>query len=209
MSFHSPWRHASSIVPWPPPRLWATLKPARPGLHATPPPLGGALHVRGRVAAPRPLFAVFRGRGILGWPFPRSFQAFDAMTLPAPPPPPHARPTAPRPAATSDEAVDVRHVSKLYKPGLIRRALGRGGVHALAGVDLSVYRGEIFGLLGPNGAGKSTLVKILLGLVRPTSLEGDLLGAPVGRRSTMARVGYLPEQHRFPQYLRSEERRVG
>ena len=123
------------------------------------------------------------------------------MTLTAPLPPSHARPAASRHAATTDKAVDVRNVSKLYKPGLIRRALGRGGVHALAGVDLSVYRGEIFGLLGPNGAGKSTLVKILLGLVRPTSLEGDLLGAPVGRRATMARVGYLPEQHRFPQYL--------
>src|SRR5687767_14944865 len=143
----------------------------------------------------------FAGAVSSAGPFRGRFRLLDAMTLTAPPPPSHARPMAPRHAATSDKAVDVRHVSKLYKPSLIRRALGRGGVHALAGVDLSVYRGEIFGLLGPNGAGKSTLVKILLGLVRPTSLEGDLLGAPVGRRSTMARVGYLPEQHRFPQYL--------
>ncbi len=97
--------------------------------------------------------------------------------------------------------MDVRNVTKVYRSGLIRSALGRGKVQALQGLDLSVYRGEIFGLLGPNGAGKSTLVKILLGLVRPTTLEGNLLGAPVGRRDTMGRVGYLPEQHRFPPYL--------
>ena len=101
----------------------------------------------------------------------------------------------------AEKTVDVRNVSKHYKPSVVKGVFGRKGVHALAGVDMSVYRGEIFGLLGPNGAGKSTLVKILLGLVRPTTLEGDLLGAPVGRRQTMARVGYLPEQHRFPPYL--------
>ncbi len=104
-------------------------------------------------------------------------------------------------ASAAERAVDVRNVSKVFKPGAISSVFGKKGVRALAGVDLSVYRGEIFGLLGPNGAGKSTLVKILLGLVRPTSLEGQLLGAPVGGRRTMTRVGYLPEQHRFPPYL--------
>ena len=103
--------------------------------------------------------------------------------------------------APADAAVDVRGVVKHYKPGLWNRLRRRPGVHALNGVDLTVYRGEIFGLLGPNGAGKSTLVKILLGLVRPTKLQGSLLGDRVGRRATMGRVGYLPEQHRFPPYL--------
>ena len=102
---------------------------------------------------------------------------------------------------TRDAAVDVRGVVKHYKAGLLGWATGKSGVKALNGVDLSVYRGEIFGLLGPNGAGKSTLVKILLGLVRPTKLDGTLLGDRVGRREAMARVGYLPEQHRFPPYL--------
>ena len=105
------------------------------------------------------------------------------------------------PDSPPDAAVDVRGVVKHYKPGLWSRLRRRPGVQALNGVDLTVYRGEIFGLLGPNGAGKSTLVKILLGLVRPTQLDGTLLGDRVGRRATMARVGYLPEQHRFPPYL--------
>lgn len=98
-------------------------------------------------------------------------------------------------------AIDVRHVEKIYRPALLKRVFAAKPVHALQGVDLRVGRGEIFGLLGPNGAGKSTIVKILLGLVRPTRLEGTLLGERVGRRQTMGRVGYLPEQHRFPPYL--------
>ncbi|MHC4429676.1 MAG: ABC transporter ATP-binding protein, partial [Planctomycetota bacterium] len=61
--------------------------------------------------------------------------------------------------------------------------------------------GEIFGLLGPNGAGKSTLVKLMMTVVRPTRIEGTLLGQPVGHKPTLRRVGYLPEHHRFPGYL--------
>lgn len=104
-------------------------------------------------------------------------------------------------SSPGDLAIDVRHVEKVYRPALLKRVFAAKPVHALQGVDLAVGRGEIFGLLGPNGAGKSTIVKILLGLVRPTRLEGTLLGERVGRRQTMARVGYLPEQHRFPPYL--------
>ena len=66
---------------------------------------------------------------------------------------------------------------------------------------MQVRRGEIFGLLGPNGAGKSTLVKIMATIVRPTTASGTILGAPIGHHPTLARVGYLPEHHRFPQYL--------
>lgn len=76
-----------------------------------------------------------------------------------------------------------------------------GRVHALQGVEMRVGHGEIFGLLGPNGAGKSTLVKIMTTIVRPTTAEGTILGAPIGHRPTLARVGYLPEHHRFPTYL--------
>ncbi len=88
-------------------------------------------------------------------------------------------------------AIDVRGVEKVY----------RGRVHALRGVDMRVGRGEVYGLLGPNGAGKSTLVKILMTLVRPTRCEGTLLGDPVGRQSTLAKVGYLPENPKFPAHL--------
>jgi ABC-2 type transport system ATP-binding protein len=71
----------------------------------------------------------------------------------------------------------------------------------LRDVAMQVRTGEIFGLLGPNGAGKSTLVKILLTIVRPTRVTGTLLGCPVGHRPTLARVGYLSEASRFPDYL--------
>lgn len=91
----------------------------------------------------------------------------------------------------SELAVDLRSVSKTYK----------GRVHALRDVSLSVPAGSVFGLLGPNGAGKSTLVKIMTTVVRPTRAEGYLLGAPIGRKSMLAKVGYLPEHHRFPPYL--------
>ena len=88
-------------------------------------------------------------------------------------------------------ALDLQDVTKTY----------RGGVHALRGVSLSVRRGEVYGLLGPNGAGKSTLVKIIMTVVRPTSLRGTVLGQPAGTQAALERVGYLPEHHRFPPYL--------
>lgn len=66
---------------------------------------------------------------------------------------------------------------------------------------MRIEQGEVFGLLGPNGAGKSTLVKILMTVIRPSSAQGTLLGAPLGNRPTLARVGYLPEHHRMPEYL--------
>lgn len=95
-------------------------------------------------------------------------------------------------AATRDDlALDLVDVTKTYS----------GKVHALRGVAMQVPRGQIFGLLGPNGAGKSTLVKIITTIVRPTTARGTVLGAPIGHRPTLARVGYLPEHHRFPQYL--------
>jgi len=88
-------------------------------------------------------------------------------------------------------AIDLDHVAKTY---------GRK-VHALRGIRLEVHPGEIFGLLGPNGAGKSTLVKIMMTVVRPTRAKGTVLGQPMGHKPTLARIGYLPEHHRFPPYL--------
>jgi ABC-2 type transport system ATP-binding protein len=91
----------------------------------------------------------------------------------------------------TDLALDLRSVSKTYK----------GRVRALDSISLQVRRGEVFGLLGPNGAGKSTLVKILTTVIRPTAAEGSVLGQPIGHKPTLARLGYLPEHHRFPEYL--------
>jgi ABC-2 type transport system ATP-binding protein len=88
-------------------------------------------------------------------------------------------------------AVSIEYLRKVYG----------GGFEALAGISLSVPRGAVFGLLGPNGAGKSTLVKSLLTILRPTACRGELLGRPIGHRATLAKVGYLPEHARFPEYL--------
>ncbi len=93
--------------------------------------------------------------------------------------------------AVNGWAVDLLQVDKVYK----------GKVHALRGVDMRIATGEIFGLLGPNGAGKSTLVKILMTVISPTAAQGTVLGMPVGHKPTLARVGYLPEHHKFPEYL--------
>ncbi len=90
-------------------------------------------------------------------------------------------------------AVEVRHLVKDYK-----------GVQALKGVSLSVERGEVYGLLGLNGAGKTTLVKILLSIVRATGGEARLLDRPVPDETSRRRVGYLPEDHRFPEYHTAE-----
>ncbi len=90
-----------------------------------------------------------------------------------------------------EHAIQIRGLAKTY----------RGGVQALKGVDLQVRKGSVFGLLGPNGAGKSTLIKCLLSIVRPTAGSATLLGQPISSPLARAKVGYLPEGHRFPQYL--------
>lgn len=87
-------------------------------------------------------------------------------------------------------AVEIEYLRKRY-----------GGFEALCGVSLTVPRGTVFGLLGPNGAGKSTMVKSLLTIIRPTECRGRMLGKPIGDRTTLGKVGYLPEHARFPEHL--------
>ncbi|HLE27144.1 MAG TPA: ABC transporter ATP-binding protein [Anaerolineales bacterium] len=76
---------------------------------------------------------------------------------------------------------------------------------AVKGLTLQVQQAEVFGFLGPNGAGKTTSVKMLLGLVAPTSGDGMLLGAPLGDRLARARIGFLPEHFRFHDWLTAQE----
>jgi ABC-2 type transport system ATP-binding protein len=76
---------------------------------------------------------------------------------------------------------------------------------AVADLSLAVRRGEVFGFLGPNGAGKTTSLKMLLGLVAPTSGTGMLLGYPLGDRRGRAKVGFLPEHFRFQDWLSGRE----
>ncbi|MGH9573639.1 MAG: ATP-binding cassette domain-containing protein, partial [Candidatus Acidiferrales bacterium] len=72
-------------------------------------------------------------------------------------------------------------------------------------LSLTVPRGSIFGFLGPNGAGKSTSIKMLLGLVRPTSGEAQVLGAPAGDVETRRKIGFLPEHFQFYKWLTPDE----
>jgi len=76
---------------------------------------------------------------------------------------------------------------------------------AVKGLTLQVQQGEVFGFLGPNGAGKTTFIKMLLGLIRPTSGQGLLLGATVGSVAARAKAGFLPEHFRFHDWLTADE----
>ena len=77
-------------------------------------------------------------------------------------------------------------------------------VQALRGVDLSLTSGKIVGLLGPNGSGKTTLIKILAGLLCPTSGQATICGEPIGV-STKARVSYLPDKMYYAGWMRASD----
>jgi ABC-2 type transport system ATP-binding protein len=91
-------------------------------------------------------------------------------------------------------ALEARALSKAF-----------GAKVAVRELSLTIPRGEVFGFLGPNGAGKTTSMKMLLGLVRPTSGQGTLLGEPLGTPRGRARVGYLPEHFAFHEWLEGRE----
>ncbi len=93
--------------------------------------------------------------------------------------------------------VETSHLSKTYRSGLF----GKTKIVALRDVSLSVNAGEVFGLLGPNGAGKTTFVKILLSIAFPTSGSGTILARPLKDIRIREKIGYLPENHRYPSFL--------
>jgi ABC-2 type transport system ATP-binding protein len=101
---------------------------------------------------------------------------------------------APRGAAAGTPAIRTVELSKRF-----------GHTVALAGLSMTVPRGEVFGFLGPNGAGKTTSVKLLLGLLKPTSGQAELLGRPIGDLQTRRRIGYLPELFRYQGWLTARE----
>ena len=86
-------------------------------------------------------------------------------------------------------AITIEHITKVYESVWTWHRAST----VLSDVSLSVAKGEIFGFLGHNGAGKTTTMKILLGLLRPTSGKVDVLGAPAGDVATHSKLGYLPE----------------
>jgi ABC-2 type transport system ATP-binding protein len=97
--------------------------------------------------------------------------------------------------------VETVGLSKDYEVGSFLTRKRR----ALDHLDLSVEAGEIFGLIGPNGAGKTTTLKLLMGLVFPTSGEARILGRPIHDREMKSQIGYLPEQPYFYDYLTGRE----
>ena len=97
-------------------------------------------------------------------------------------------------------AIEVNQLTKIYEGGK-----SKVEVTALDNFSLSVSKGEIFGLLGPNGAGKTTLIKTLLGVVFPTTGSATVLGSDISNYKIKNRIGFLPENHRFPNYLTAEQ----
>lgn len=93
--------------------------------------------------------------------------------------------------------VQTYELSKIYRGGFWLNQK----IASLKSCSLTVYQGETFGLLGPNGAGKTTLLKILLGIIRPTSGRARVLDAAVGHQSAKRRIGYLPENAYFYDFL--------
>jgi ABC-2 type transport system ATP-binding protein len=108
--------------------------------------------------------------------------------LVGPSPTPNSQPPAPTPAIETDG------LRKAYGPKV-----------AVDHLTLTVPRGEVFGYLGPNGAGKTTSVKMLLGLVTPTAGRARLLGRPLGDIGAKRKIGFLPEQFRFHEWLKAWE----
>jgi ABC-2 type transport system ATP-binding protein len=96
--------------------------------------------------------------------------------------------------------IETQNLTKIY-----RDFWGRQKVRALKALDLEVRKGEIFGLLGPNGSGKSTTIKLLLGLLFPTSGQALVFGKDATNVEKNERIGYLPEESYLYKFLNAEE----
>ncbi len=99
-----------------------------------------------------------------------------------------------------ETVLKIEGLSKTFKVGFWGRK-----VTAVAGFDLEVRRGEVFGFLGPNGAGKTTTLKMLMGLIYPTSGKAWLFGKEIGDQDARRRLGFLPESPYFYDYLTGGE----
>lgn len=96
----------------------------------------------------------------------------------------------------SQPIIQLSSLSKVFRLGFFRRR-----VNAVDGLSLEVEPGEIFGFLGPNGAGKTTTIKMLMGLIHPSSGEARLFGLDAANVKAKSRVGFLPEHPYFYEYL--------
>ncbi|MCX5769511.1 MAG: ABC transporter ATP-binding protein [Candidatus Hydrogenedentes bacterium] len=97
--------------------------------------------------------------------------------------------------------IETQKLTKVYESSFRSQ-----DVRALQDLDLTIDSGEIFGYLGPNGSGKTTTIKLLLGLIFPTSGTMRILGSDdIGAAAVKRRIGYLPEGAYYPDFLRGEE----
>jgi len=99
-----------------------------------------------------------------------------------------------------DVVIETQNLTKVY-----RDFWGRKKVRALKALDLEVQKGEVFGLLGPNGSGKTTTIKLLLGLLFPTSGQALVFGREATEVTKNERIGYLPEESYLYRFLNAEE----
>jgi ABC-2 type transport system ATP-binding protein len=97
--------------------------------------------------------------------------------------------------------ITTKNLTKEYPS----KSFSKEKILALNNFSFEVESGEIFGLLGPNGAGKTTLIKILLGITFPTNGEIRIFEKEITNESYKVKVGYLPENHKFPNYLNGEQ----
>jgi ABC-2 type transport system ATP-binding protein len=100
----------------------------------------------------------------------------------------------------AEAVVVTQNLTKVY-----RDFWGRKKKTALNALDLTIYKGEIFGLLGPNGSGKTTTIKLLLGLLFPTAGDAFVFGEPAAKVEKNERIGYLPEESYLYRFLNAEE----
>jgi ABC-2 type transport system ATP-binding protein len=97
-------------------------------------------------------------------------------------------------------AIETNSLSKVYVS-----SFGKKKVRALNELNISIEKGTIFGLLGPNGAGKTTLVKLLLQIIYPTFGTAKILEQDINNFHLKKKIGYLPENHKYPPYLKGGE----
>lgn len=108
--------------------------------------------------------------------------------------------------------IETKGLTKIYVRDFLGSEHGRVKVRfknrkvaAIKDLNLEINSGEVFGLIGPNGAGKTTVIKIMLGLIFPTSGTATIMGRPLGDKSVKARIGFLPENPYFYDYLKGWE----
>src|SRR4051812_29168970 len=99
------------------------------------------------------------------------------------------------------EIIEIENLTKDYKVGFFTKKK----VRALDGLSLTVHRGEVFGFLGANGAGKTTTLKLLMRLIYPSAGRAKILGRDISDITMHNRIGYLPENPYFYDYLTARE----